>query len=134
MPSESGEFIQERYPKQCLDMLPKARECVRGRATEMMGPLGEECVAMTPQEAGFRGGWNTMMMIVEDMQVLELPDELINAVRVKRVRDNRGDNFVAYFPKRLRGYLKGEIPGRKKGIRKNSKTRYGIVWPTTGYG
>ena len=41
--------------------------------------------------------------VAREHPVPELPDELIGADSVKRVKDNRGDNFVAYFPRRLKG-------------------------------
>ena len=86
------------------------------RATDLMGALGEEMVPVTSYEAGSTAGWHTLMMPATELPCDELPDDLIQAERVTRVTDARGDNFVAWFPKRLKGYLAGAVQGREEPI------------------
>ena len=61
-------------------------------------------------------------MPAAELPVPELPDELIGADRVTRVKDARGDNYVAWFPRRLKGYLKGEIPGREESLKDGARS------------
>ena len=59
-----------------------------------------------------------------ELPVPELPDELIGAERVTRVKDARGDNYVAWFPRRLKGYLQGSVPGRDEPIKAGSRSMW----------
>ena len=60
-----------------------------------------------------------------------LPEELQQADRVTRVKDARGDTFVAWFPMRLKGYIAGALPGRAEPVRPGARS---IWYRTEVYG
>merc|ERR1712217_269800 len=92
------------------------------QATASMGALGEEMIPVTSHEAGGCAGWHTLMMPATEGPCEELSDDLLQAERVTRVTDARGDNFVAWFPKRLKGYLAGTIVGRDEPVRDGARS------------
>ena len=113
-----------------------------------MGALGEEMIPVSTHEAGGSSGWQTLMMPATEVPCWELSDDLLQAERVTRVSDDRGDNFVAWFPRRLKGYLAGTIQGRDEPIRDGARSiwynvaKYGsrkaeqlakrhLMWPET---
>ena len=62
------------------------------------------------------------MMPATEVPCWELLDDLLQAESVTRVTDTRGDNFVAWFPKRLKGYLAGTIQGRDEPVRDGARS------------
>ena len=96
-----------------------------------MGDLSGEMIALTTAQVGGANSWQVLMMPATEVPVEELPDELVGADRVSRVKDARGDNFVAWFPKRLKGYLAGAVPGRREPIKEGARS---IWYRTSIYG
>ena len=80
--------------------LYEARRKILLAANETLGALGEEMIAVTSGETGARSTWDVLAVPATELPVPELPDDLIGAERVTRVKDARGDNFVAWFPRR----------------------------------
>ena len=107
------------YPEQ---RLYEARQKILSNATEALGALGEEMVPVTSGETGAPSTWDVVAVPATELPVPELPDDLIGADRVTRVKDSRGDNYVAWFPRRLKGYLQGEIPGRSEPIKEGARS------------
>ena len=68
----------------------RARQLILARATET---LGEEMLAMLAGEACADPTWNVVAIPAVELPVPELPDDLIGAERVTRVKDARGDKF-----------------------------------------
>eukprot|EP00959_Pyramimonas_sp_CCMP1952_P389044 8151328-Pyramimonas_sp.AAC.1 len=52
-----------------------------------------------------------------------LPGELLGAERARKT-DARGGIFIAWFPRRLKGYLSGSVPGRKGPVQEGAR----CVW------
>ena len=94
--------------------LSEVRQTLLETASETLGTLAEDMVPVSTTEVNGTGNWHVMMMPVTELPS-ELPSELRQATRVTRQKDKRGDNFVAWFPKGLKGYLVGEIPGPRGG-------------------
>ena len=91
-------------------------------ASETLGALGEEMIPMNSGEAGALSIYQVVAVPATELPVPELPDELIGADSVTRVKDARGDNYVAWFPRRLKGYLTGQIQGRHEPIREGARS------------
>ena len=102
--------------------LYEARRKILLNASEALGALGEELVPMTSGETGAPSTWEVVTVPAAELPVPELPDDLIGAERVTRVKDSRGDNYVAWFPRRLKGYLTGEVKGRNEPIREGARS------------
>ena len=102
-----------------------ARRRIFNSASETLGALGEELIPMTSGEAGAPSTWEVLTVPATELPVPELPDDLIGADRVTRVEDVRGDNYVAWFPRRLKGYLTGQVKGRKDPMREKVPDQYG---------
>ena len=79
-------------------------------------------IPMTSGEAGAPSTWEVVAVPAAELPVLERPDDLTGADRVTRVKDSRGDDYVAWFPRRFKGYLKGEIQGRSEPIREGARS------------
>ena len=100
----------------------KARKRIFNNATEQLRALGEELIPVTSAETGAPSTWEVTMVPATEIPVPELSDDLIGADRVTRVKDARGDNYVAWFPRRLKGYLTGQVPGRNEPIREGARS------------
>ena len=61
-----------------------------------------------------------MMCLASELLAGELPDDLLGAMRMSRIKDKCGDNYIAWFPRRLRGYLSRQIPGRWSPLQKGA--------------
>ena len=106
-------FLERTGNMPAKSRLGRVREEIIATATERLGHYGEGLIPVTSHEAGAIGTWHVLMCPAED--------ELIGAKKVTRVKDRRGDNFVACFPRRLKGFLKGSIPGRAKGVQSGAR-------------
>ena len=105
------------------EKLHMVRRRILENASKTLGDLGDELIPLPANVAGQKTGtWHVAMMPATELSVPELPDELIGADRVTRVTDARGDNWVAWFPHRLKGRLEGEVPGRDEPIRDGARS------------
>ena len=67
------------------------------------------------------GQWHVLLSLATELSA-DMPNYLLQAERVTRVRDARGDNYVAWFPTRLKGTLAGAIPGREDDIKDGARS------------
>ena len=108
-------------------LLSEVRRNIIENASCRLDELGGELLPVTSHEAGGQAGWNRLMMPAVEFPPDHLPDELLGADKVTRVRDKRGDSWVAWFPKRLKGYVSGSVPGRKEPVQKDARS----LWYST---
>ena len=108
-------------------LLSEVRRNIIENASCRLDELGGELLPVTSHEAGGQAGWNRLMMPAVEFPPDHLPDELLGADKVTRVRDKRGDSWVAWFPKRLKGYVSGSVPGRKEPVQKHARS----LWYST---
>ena len=79
-------------------------------ASDVLRALGEEMVTMTSGETGAPSTWGVVAVPATELPVPELPDELIGADRVTRVKDARGGQLRGLVPKTPERLLKGGNP------------------------
>ena len=110
-------------PSQRLSSLGQVRAEIMRTATARVGTLGDSAVPVPSRSKfGQDGGWQVLIMPAVELPADDLPDDLLGAKEARRVTDARGDNWVAFFPSRLRGYIAGTVPGRLDPIKEGTVT------------
>ena len=113
---------EDRRQAHMEQRLYEARRRILSNASEALGALGEEMIPATSGETGAPSTWEVVAVPAMELPVPELPDDLIGADRVTRVKDSRGESYVAWFLRCLKGYSKGEIQGRNEPIREGARS------------